>query len=388
MKNSNAEHRSENRGIQILTKGDVKKQNDSHYQVRSQTDQNTWYDVNWDKNHWSCTCMDYQKNRSRCKHINAVNYQLILEEIKLGTAHLTDEGLCPECNRKDQVIKQGIRYNRSGPIQGYLCKRCNRKFPARPASFKGMKNKIRIITATIDLYFRGLSLRQITEHLQTTYNTKVCHGTIYYWLRKYVSLVSQYSGKLNANFPGRWHADETVLHVNGRHLLLWSLLDSDTRFIIATHISQKRSEEEAAILMKKGVNKSTTAPSEIVTDALPSYNNAIQNELGSANDQIVHLTGSLSKAFNNRMERLNGTYKNRMRTMAGFQNKEGAAQFVDGFSTFYNFIKPHMALGDLTPAQMLGLVDEKYSWLDLILAAENKKTKANTSKDDQPNRIL
>lgn len=233
-----------------------------------------------------------------------------------------------------------------------------------------MKNKIRIISASIDLYFRGLSLRQIVEHLETTYNTKVCHGTIYYWLRKYTDLVSQYTDRINANFPGRWHADETVLHVNGRNLLLWSLLDSETRFIIATHISQKRGEEDASILMKKGAKKSETKPMEVVTDALPSYNAAIHNELGSIDHPVIHLTGSLTKALNNKIERWNGTLKHRTKVMAGFQNAESATRFTDGFIAHYNFIKGHEALNCLTPAQMVGLTENKLSWLDLILSAK------------------
>jgi transposase-like protein len=121
--------------------------------------------------------------------------------------------------------------------------------------------------------------------------------------------------------------------------------------------------------MKKGAKKSETKPSEVVTDALASYNAAIRNELGSIDHPIIHLTGSLTKAQNNRMERWNGTLKHRTKVMAGFQNAESVARFTNGFIAHYNFVRAHEALNYLTPSQMVGLTEEKLSWLDLIVAA-------------------
>ena len=52
-----------------------------------------------------------------------------------------------------------------------------------------MKNQAKIIATALDLYFRGLSLRKISEHFETLYQAKVSYTSVYYWLSKYVEIV-------------------------------------------------------------------------------------------------------------------------------------------------------------------------------------------------------
>jgi transposase-like protein len=261
-------------------------------------------------------------------------------------------------------------------VQRYICRRCHKRFAERTTGFKGMKNKAEVVAASLDLYYRGLSLRQIVQHLEASYRVKISYGTIYYWIKKYVDLVSQYIGGLNTNLSGRMHADETVLKVRGRDLLLWSLLDSETRFLVATHISQKRGEDDASSLLKKAkiVNKGKVT--EIVTDGLASYDGAIRNQLGSDPEHpVIHLQGPLCIGLNNKMERLNGSIKARTKTMAGLYSEESALRFTNGFKIYYNFMNSHSALFDMTPAMAAGMEREKCNWLDLII--KSKKNKGN-----------
>jgi len=374
----------ENRGIQIVRTGKLKKIDDATYHVPSQSNPKAWYTVNWQKDHWSCDCMDHQKNTRNCKHVYAVKYYQTLEKIKFDTEFLGEDNRCPVCKKTDHVIKRGARYNRSGKTQRYFCKACNRRFRGRITGFEGMKNRADIIATSLDLYYRGLSLRQIVQHLETSHKIKISHGTVYYWIKKYVQLIGKYTQGLNAKFSERWHADETVLKVNGRHLLLWSMLDSETRFLIATHISQKRDEEEASTLLKKALTTSKEQPLEVVTDGLESYSNAIKKELGTDPEKpVIHLQGSLTKALNNKMERLNGTIKSRTKTMAGMYNQDGSIRFAEGFSIYYNYVRPHLALNHMTPAMMLGITNEHLSWMDLI--EKSKKSLETDQVNDNKN---
>jgi len=263
MHDSNADRGKENKGIQIVRMGKLKKIDDANYHVQSQSNAEIWYKVQWEKNHWICNCPDHEKHNNKCKHIHAVIYYQTLATIKSGVEYQYNEKNCPKCGLDDQVVKDGARYNRNGPAQRYICKRCKKRFAERTAGFKGMKNKADIVASALDLYYRGLSLRQIVQHLETSHRVKISHGTVYYWIKKYVDIVSQYTRGLNVNLSERWHADETILKVNGRHLLLWSLLDSETRYLVATHVSQKRGEEDASALLKKGADISNEKPMEI-----------------------------------------------------------------------------------------------------------------------------
>ena len=116
----------------------------------------------------------------------------------------------------------------------------------------------------------------------------------------------------------RWNADETVVKIKGKHLRIWVLLDSKTRFLIATHISQKRDANEAKELISSGLKKCRDKPLEFVTDGLDSYSVAIKEKI--INAPIIHLQGSLNEGYNNKIERFNKTLKTRTNQMNMFQN--------------------------------------------------------------------
>lgn len=355
----------ENRGIGIIDDGLIEKKSEGEYRVSSKKSSCEEYTVLWKKNKWICNCPDYQKNNQKCKHIYAVNYYLDVDKIRT-TAKKFKENVCPHCKKENQVIKRGKRYNRTGPVQRYYCKRCELRFSGRPA-FKHMKHKIETVISSLDLYYRGLSLRQIAEHLQSTYKTKVSHVTIRNWIKKYVSMITQYTENMTPNTSDRWLADETLITVSGRHLRLWVLLDSETRFLIASHISTKQSTDDACSLFKKGKKAANHVPDEIVTDGLSSYPEAIKSTLlSSETGPLIHLQSSLTKSYNNKMERFMGTIKCRTKPMLGLYDDYSADLFSSGFTIFYNYIRNHLSLSNQAPAIAAGIVKEKMTWLDLI----------------------
>jgi transposase-like protein len=240
-----------------------------------------------------------------------------------------------------------------------------------------MRTKSRVIASALDLYFRGLSLRQVQQHLQDSYGIKVTHATIYNWLKKYVIIVSDFLEDTQAKTSERWHADETYVRIKGRHIVLWNLLDSETRFHIAMQISNRRDVANAQALLRKGTKKAAKKPLEIVTDGLQSYDKAIETELQNPHG-IIHLQGPLSDALNNKVERFHGTLKARLKTTYHLENERTAETFIKGFSTHYNYVKRHKALQGKTPAQAAKLVNEKSTWLSLIQqAGESEKASAS-----------
>ncbi|MCJ7771089.1 IS6 family transposase [Candidatus Bathyarchaeota archaeon] len=366
-------NKRELKGIQIVAKGtDIQRQNGSRFLVRSQSNADKQYDVLWQKNGWSCTCPDYSERLRPCKHIFAISYYLKLADITSEVSN-SDPTQCPRCSSADNVIKRGVARNQSGSRQRYYCKSCDLRFRDR-TGFEGMRHRATIIAAALDLYYRGLSLRQVQEHLEAFQSVKVTHATIYNWIKKYVQLVSQYveTVAVQVHVSEKWHADETLVRVRGRHLVFWGLLDSKTRFLLAMRISNKRLTEDAAWLFRKGLDSAASKPLEIVTDGLSSYSDAIEKECQRESEGsmrgIIHLQGPLVQ--NNKMERFQRTLKGRTKTMGNLYSKETAKRFSDAFSVYYNFIKPHKALSGRTPAQATGISANKRTWLNLILDAE------------------
>ncbi|HIP31886.1 MAG TPA: IS6 family transposase [Crocinitomicaceae bacterium] len=176
-------------------------------------------------------------------------YYLAVRDVKNAATTLKEERTCRNCGRDDEVIKKGIRYNKSGPMQMYYCKRCRKKFAAR-TGFGGMKKRAEAIVAALDLYFRGLSLSLVAQHLKASYKVEVSHKTVHNWIKKYVGLINEFVKSVNLD-SARWHVDDSVVKVKGDHIRIWTLLDSETRFILAVHISKSRGAEEALKLLKK-----------------------------------------------------------------------------------------------------------------------------------------
>lgn len=365
------------RGLEIVAQGDqIRLINASKYLVSSQSDSSKWYEVLWHKDQWSCSCPDYSKHHKRCKHIYAVNYFAKLRQIILGVRNPHLDGCCPKCGSKQHVTKRGIRYNRSAPVQRYYCKKCRESFSGR-TGFKGMKKGATAIILALDLYYRGLSLRKISDHLAAIYGIKVTHGTVYSWIKKYVTLIKKYVSKFQGQVSERWHADETVVKVSGGNLTLWTLLDSETRFLIASHISEGRGMKGACLLLREGLKKARRRPLEVITDGLPSYNTAIEKEFQSMEGLLpLHIQGPFTSPLNNnRMERFYETLKNRTKITYGLNSVESASLFTDGFSLYYNFIRPHQSLHGETPAKMAGILPHisQNKWLQLIWAASTER---------------
>ncbi|KYC50041.1 MAG: hypothetical protein AMQ74_01327 [Candidatus Methanofastidiosum methylothiophilum] len=47
--------------------------------------------------------------------------------------------------------------------------------------------------------------------------------------------------------------------------------------------------------------------------------------------------------------------RQRNKVQRGLKHVEPSKVFVDGFKTYYNFIRPHMSLNGKTPAEMAGI---------------------------------
>ncbi|MEM3464126.1 MAG: IS6 family transposase [Candidatus Bathyarchaeia archaeon] len=360
------------KGLELAIKGHVKACEGHSFTVKSERS-DSLYEVRWEKKRWTCTCMDYMRHKRKCKHIFAVIYYLTIREVAVGMRDESTSITCPYCNLDDQVIKRGYAYEKAGKVQRYYCKRCNKRFNYR-SGLEGTRGEALAILLALDLYYRGLSLRDISQHLESIYGVKVSHTTIHGWIKRYVELISKVTEKIKFETGFRWHSDETKLKVRGRHILLWSILDGETRLLIAQHISEKCTAEEACATLKNGLQKVLTPPVEVVTDGCQAYPEAIAKVLPG---EVLHIQGPFSSPVNNnKIERYFRTLKQRFHSIHSFGDIQGAETFAKGFAVFYNMIRRHRALEDKTPSELTG-VKLARRWQDLI--KEIRKLKGTES---------
>jgi len=364
------------RGYAIISKGDIPERLSSkNFFVHSQSGKGKYqvYHNGTEYNNWLCSCPDFQKNQVACKHIYAVQFWLQFKKTieQRGSLEipkvLEPKQSCPYCN-SESIIKRGIRKNDGVKKQRYLCKSCKKRFVDVP--FKKTKGNAQIVTLVLDLYFKGVSLRKVKDHLLQFYNFSVTHVTIYNWIKRYMKLISQYTNTLQPKVSGMWNVDEQMIKAKNKYVYCWNAIDSQTRFLIANNITEERGMEEARQIFKKTKEVAKIRPDIIVTDGLQSYNRAIMKEYGTMKPQQtkhIRLESIRAHVNNNKVERYHNTFRERDKVMRGFKSTKTLAEMSDAYRAYYNYIRNHTTLG-MTPAQKAG-IDLKLGqnrWLDLI----------------------
>jgi hypothetical protein len=180
-----------------------------------------------------------------------------------------------------------------------------------------------------------------------------------------------------AEVGGVYHVDEMLLHVRkeknvpienddpnaklkrrkfGSHYSwLWNLME--TRFWICSRISQRRDIDTARKVFQD-MKQRAPLPKVVVHDGLNSYRQAFRKELGSHTQPRIQAVRSISvrkEGLNERVERLNGTVRDREITMRGMDTAKTTQELMEAMRIHFNFIRPSMALGGLTPAQASGI---------------------------------
>lgn len=95
---------------------------------------------------------------------------------------------CPKCKSTD-IIKWGFRFNHTTKKRRYLCKGT---FTVDDDFWK-TKKKREMITACLDLYMNGMSLRKVSSHTKQFSFDGVSHSAVMKWLGKYSTITQPFT---------------------------------------------------------------------------------------------------------------------------------------------------------------------------------------------------
>ncbi len=366
------------KGLAILSQPDTVIQTDKNdWDVRSQS-KNAYYHVvrAFQDRHaqqrgqatWTCTCPDHQTRNVICKHIHAVQLSLkIAGDVQEQSAptvipEIEPKIVCPSC-KSERVVKWGNRKTQYGTTQRFACRDCNQKFVV-DKGFCRMKFSPKVITLTLDLFFKGVSQRKIADHLKQFENIDVTQPTILSWIKKYLKLLAKYSEKYKADVGNIWHSDETTVFIKKEgekkyYQWIWNVMDAKTRYLLACQVTEHRFVADARKPLKQAKEVAMRAPDAIVTDGLQAYRDAIKAEYWGLSENIlnphIRLKDFETKPNNNILERLNGTFRERTKVVRSFDSGIGAEEFAVGMQTYYNYIRPHQGIGGMMPAQLANI---------------------------------
>ena len=294
---------------------------------------------------------------------------------------------CSKCS-SNNIKKDGKRKTENrGKIQRYRCNDCNFRFVIDDGFYR-MRNNPNKITAGIDLYYKGVSLRKVQEHYQAFYPKNASHVSVYNWILRYSTIVSKLTDNIPIQCGNEMMSDEMEYHRRLHHQKgmkgveqNWFVdtFDLRTRFMIIGEYMKSRINENLIKVMKKTKFKTGEQVKIVTTDGLQGYPFVLRKTFSlqspyhassKTKSKIIHnVVIASERGFNHPIERLHNTIRERTKVMRGFHGCiESAYAIMKGLEINYNFNRKHMALDNKTPSEIaiphLELGVNK--WLDLI----------------------
>jgi transposase-like protein len=250
------------------------------------------------------------------------------------------------------------------------CKNCNYKFNVYcipeevldyisklsfgKTNFLRMRYSKEIILRAVRLCYEfGLSSRDISKNFFVELGLSISHVTIYHWCIKFAALFSQHVEDVKLNLSKTWHIDETVIKVFGKKHWIYAVLDRKSRFVIAWYLSKTRSTDAAIKALQLAIKRAGFKPNQLISDRHPIYQEIKKLKPKLAKKQIL-VDKFNDRLSNNRIERFFGTLKPRYKRARGFKSFYSTCCFLTIYFVYYNYFRPHSALGLKSPAEVVG----------------------------------
>ena len=267
---------------------------------------------------------------------------------------------CPGCG-SDHIIKAG----RQSGEQRYRCMGCDKWFRHNGMA-EGRKVDAEQMGMAIRLFYSGMSYKQIGETMADAFDIpEPSKATLYEWARDYTDRAMAVMQDYPAQVGDEWVADEMMVDVGGQKVWNWNVMDSKTRYVLASHLAKERNTKQAEIVIEKAIKAAAEPPKSLKTDKLGSYKAAI--ELAFPDIKHIQSQGIRAEINNNLSERLQGTYRQRVKTLRGLENLETGQRYLDGWTLTYNLFREHESLGYDTPGKRAKVNAPFAEWEDVVL---------------------
>jgi putative transposase len=295
--------------------------------------------------------LDMEKKVARKRQFVFWSYLKGLTKEDVDIRNIKKQSAVPKC--KHCGSGNVVRYGYYSGIQRWWCKQCQRKFADNKAP-PGMKTPEDQLAFALTMYYEGMGLKAIRRNLQQMYNSYPSDSTLYEWIERFTTKAIAADRKYMPAVGYVWVADETPLKIGSQNAWFWDILDIKTRFMLASHLSTRRTSNNARALMTRAVKKARKLPKVVVTNQLTSYIDGMELSLGTENERLtVRTPGTAAGAH--LIERLHTALKARTKVVRGFKTIESARTIIRGWPVHYNYLRPYDVMKDDTPAQRAGI---------------------------------
>ena len=134
------------------------------FSVRSQSIPQIHYIISNTENGLVCDCPDHIKRQSDCKHIKVALELIRKNQGDTQEFRMMDRSnfrLCKFCD-SGNIVKAGLKKNKNSTMQRFKCQDCKKRFTTN-FGFEKMRYDPVLITRSLQMYFSGMSVRDISD---------------------------------------------------------------------------------------------------------------------------------------------------------------------------------------------------------------------------------
>jgi len=241
--------------------------------------------------------------------------------------------------------------------------------PSNTSSLRFKKYNPHIMSLCLTMHVNlQLSLRKTSVALFDLYGIKISHQQVANYARVAAMMVKPFVDCFDYEKSDIFVADETYIKVNGIKGYVWFVMDALSRSILGYQVSDNRGTGPCILAMRMAFRnlKKLSKNFRFIADGYSAYPLAAQqffikkgkdflfnitHVIGLTNDDEV---STKYRPYKQKIERMNRTFKSTYRVSCGYGNFEGANYNVALWVAYYNFLRPHRAMGNRT----LNKVDE------------------------------
>ena len=223
-----------------------------------------------------------------------------------------------------------------------------------------------VMGAAVDMYFDGLSYRQVAQNIEDYFDEPTDAATIYRWVQASGKRGREATAGLPVKTGDEWVADELAVNVGGRQYWLFNVMDSESRYLLAAYLSPTRGARAAATAMSIARDRADRPPKTIKTDGLRSYREGVGRAFMQHQVKHVVSQGIRAEINNNLSERLQGTLRDRDKTLRAMKTRDTGQNFIDGLAFHYNYLRPHESLRGRRPAEAAGADIPFKTWGEMM----------------------